>query len=204
MLYEERSGKAWSADDGVIWLMKNYEHLNIYRKTAVLDKTAHVTLSDKSNWLAQQHCQVCYPDSPISVISLRISPESWQALGAIDKAAFKAALSHRFSTSPHLKAQEGRICLTFLFVCSASRKVRDLDNMAKLLIDSIKGIVMGDDRDVDHLNLMRLTHEGEEEYVTFRISVSNMNSHSDVVDAKIRHSWAGAEPLKIEDFRRRD
>jgi hypothetical protein len=69
-------------------------------------------------------------------------------------------------------------------------------------MDSIKGIVMGDDRDVDHLNLMRLTHEGEEEYITFRISASNINNHDDVVQAKLRHSWAGAEPLKIEDFRK--
>lgn len=73
--------------------------------------------------------------------------------------------------------------------------------MAKLLMDSIKGIVMGDDKDVDHLNLMRLTHKGGEEYVFFRISVSNINDHSDVVYAEMRHSWAGAEPLKIDDFR---
>ena len=61
---------------------------------------------------------------------------------------------------------------------------------------------MGDDRDVDHLNLMRLTHEGEDEYVTFRISASNINNHGDVVHTELRHSWAGAEPLKIEDFRK--
>ena len=201
-LYEEKTGKSWSADDGVTWLMKNYEHLDIYTKTPVLDKSAHVTLSDKANWLAQQGCHVCHPASPISVIPLRIRPESWQALDSIDKAAFKAALSHRLSRSPHIKAQEGHICLTFLFVCSARRRARDLDNMAKLVVDSIKGIVMGDDRDVDHLNLMRLTHEGEDEYVTFRISASNINNHGDVVHTELRHCWAGAEPLKIEDFRK--
>jgi len=203
-LYEEKTGKPWSEDDGVLWLMKNYEHLDVYTKTPVLDKSAHITLSDKASWLAQQHCHVCHPDCPISVIPLRIRPESWQVLDSIDKAAFKAALSHRFSKSPHTKSQEGRICLTFLFVCSARRRVRDLDNMAKLVMDSIKGIVMGDDREVDHLNLMRLTHEGEEEYVTFRISTSNINNHDDVVHKELRHSWAGSEPLKIEDFRQSD
>jgi Holliday junction resolvase RusA-like endonuclease len=181
--------------------MQNYEHLDIFTKTPVLDKSAHITLSDKASWLAQQRCHVCHPDCPISVISLRIRPELWQALTSINKAAFKAALSHRLSESPHIKAQQGRVCLTFLFVCSARRRTRDLDNMAKLIMDSIKGIVMGDDRDVDHLNLMRLTHEEEEEYVTFRISASNINNHGDVVHTKLRHSWAGAEPLKIEDFR---
>lgn len=201
-LYEEKTGKSWSADEGVSWLMKNYEHLGLYTRRPVLDKSVHVTLSDKANWLAQQPCQVCHSTSPISVIPLRIRPESWQALDSIDKAAFKAALSQRLSNSSRIKAQEGRVCLTFLFVCSASRRVRDLDNMAKLVMDSIKTIVMGDDRDVDHLNLMRLTHEGEEEYVTFRISGSNINNHCDVVHKELRHSWAGAEPLAIENFRK--
>ena len=201
-LYEVTTGSLWSESDGVMWLMENYEHLDIYRKILVLDKSAHVTLSDKVSWLSQQRCHVCHPDFPISVIALRISPESWQALDSIDKAAFKAAVSHRFLNSHHIKAQEGRICLTFLFICSVRRRVKDLDNMAKLVMDSIKGIVMGDDRDVDHLNIMRLTHEDEEEYVTFRISASNINNHDDVVYRKLRHSWAGAELLKIEDFRK--
>jgi hypothetical protein len=73
--------------------------------------------------------------------------------------------------------------------------------MAKLLMDSIKGLVMGDDRNVDHLNLLRVTYEGDEEYVVFRISASNVNDHSDVVQPELRHSWAGAEPLRLEDFR---
>jgi len=201
-LYEKKTGNSWSEDDGVMWLEKNYEHLDIYTKKPVLDKSAHVTLSDKANWLAQQRCHVCHPASTISITWLRIRPESWQALDSIDKEAFKAALSHRLSKSPNIKAQEGRVCLMFLFVCSASRRARDLDNMAKLIMDSIKEIVMGDDRHVDHLNLMRLTHEGEEEYVTFRISDSNINNHVDVVHTELRHSWAGAEPLNIEDFRK--
>ena len=200
-LYEESTNKPWNAEDGVVWLMKKYERLDIYTKIPVLDKTAHITLSDKASWLSQQRCHVCSSDPPISVIPLRIQPESWQALASVDKAAFKAAIADRLSRSPHLKPQQGRICLTFLFVCSAERRVRDLDNMAKLLMDAIKGIVMGDDREVDHLNLMRLRHEGGEEYVTVRIAPSNLNNHSDVVQAELRHSWAGAEPLKIEDFR---
>jgi Holliday junction resolvase RusA-like endonuclease len=200
-LYEEKTGKLWNSDEGVNWLMENYEHLDIYIKTPVLDKTAHVSLSDKVNWLSQQRCHVCHPVSQISVIPLRIRPESWQALDSIDKTAFKKAVAHRFSRGPHMEAHEGRVCVTFLFVCSTNRKVRDLDNMAKLVMDAIKGIVMEDDRFVDHLNLMRLAHEGEEEFVIFRISASNINNHSDVVYPKLRIFWAGMEALRIEDFR---
>lgn len=202
-LYEEETGEKWDDGAGVTWLCKNYARLDIFTKKPVLDKSAHVTLSDKAGWLSQQPCHVCRPASSVSVIPLRIRPESWQSLNSVDKTAFKAALAHRFSKSAHIEALTGRICLTFLFVCSARRRVRDLDNMAKLVMDSLKGIVMGDDREVDHLNLMRLAHEGEEEYVVFRISDSNLNDHRDTVRAEVRHSWAGAEALRIEDFRSR-
>ena len=73
--------------------------------------------------------------------------------------------------------------------------------MAKLVMDSIKGIVMGDDRDVDHLNLMRVVHEGAEEFVYFRISNSHINDHNDVAYPQLRHTWGVGEPLQIEDFR---
>jgi len=79
--------------------------------------------------------------------------------------------------------------------------VRDLDNVAKLVMDSLKGVVMGDDRDVDHLNLIRFTYEGEEGYIYVRISNSNLNDHSEVVHAEMRHLWGWGEPLKIEDFK---
>jgi Holliday junction resolvase RusA-like endonuclease len=199
-LYERETGKSWDASEGVPWLMKRYPDLNLFGKIAVLDKSAHVTLSDKISWLSQQECRLCRPVSGVSIIPLRIAPESWQSLDAVNKAAFKAAVAHRFRGSPNVDAYQGRICLSFVFVCSAKRRARDLDNMVKLVMDSIKGIAMGDDREVDHLSLLRVEHEGDEEYVVFRISNSNVNDHSDVVYAELRHSWAGMEPLKMEDF----
>jgi Holliday junction resolvase RusA-like endonuclease len=119
----------------------------------------------------------------------------------VDKRAFKAAMAHRLSESPHIERLEGRVCLTLVFVCSTRRRSRDLDNMAKLFVDSIKERMMGDDGEVDHLNLMRLAHEEDEEYVLVRIAVSNLNDHDDVVDPRIRHSWAGAEVLDLDDFK---
>ena len=59
---------------------------------------------------------------------------------------------------------------------------------------------MEDDTHVDHLNLMRLTHEADEEFVSLRISGSKLNEHDNVVYPSLRHSWAGAELLNIEDF----
>jgi Holliday junction resolvase RusA-like endonuclease len=200
-LYEEKTGQPWDAEKGVIWLNKNYEHLDLVTRASRLEKSAHITLSDKVGWLSQQFCYVCNPGFPISTFPIRIEPKSWQSLEGLDKRAFKAAIAKRLSDRPHKVAPDEHVCLTFLFVCSASRNVRDLDNMAKLVMDSLKGIVMGDDRNVDHLNLMRFRHNGEEEFLYVQISNSNINDHRDVVYPEMRHVWGVGEPLKPGDFR---
>ncbi|MFC0116360.1 RusA family crossover junction endodeoxyribonuclease [Pseudoalteromonas xiamenensis] len=200
-LYQQRTGEQWDSDAGISWLMKNYEYLDIYKKTEIFEKSAHITLSDKANWLSQPRCSICKPDFPIINLPIRIQPESWQAIDSIDKNAFKNAIASRLATNIVSVPKSSRVCLSFLFVCSEQRRIRDLDNMAKLFMDSIKGIIMGDDKDVDHLNLMRMTHTEKEEYVMIKISASNLNNHSDTVLEILNHSWAGQDELHIEDFR---
>jgi Holliday junction resolvase RusA-like endonuclease len=199
-LFEASTGQEWNPEDGVLWLMQHYEDLQIYYKEPKLMKSAHVTLSDKGNWLAQQSCAICDPDFPIRVIPIRIEPESWQSLRPVDKRAFKAAVASRLGVE-HVSPISGRICISLLFVCSSHRRMRDVDNLAKLMIDAVKGILMGDDKDVDHLSLVRLDHSDAEEYVVVRISNSHLNDHRNVVYPALRHGWAGAVPLKLEDFR---
>jgi hypothetical protein len=63
--------------------------------------------------------------------------------------------------------------------------------MAKILMDALKGVIMEDDRYVDHLRLTRLANNGGEEYVYVRISNSNLNDHSDVAGNVLLHEWGG-------------
>jgi hypothetical protein len=96
--------------------------------------------------------------------------------------------------------QDGKICLHILFVCGSERRTKDLDNMAKLLIDSIKDLIMGDDKHIDHLNIVRLSHEFEEECIFIRISNSNLNLRRDVAAKEFHHSWAGRTALILSDY----
>jgi Holliday junction resolvase RusA-like endonuclease len=201
-LYERRTGQPWDAEAGYRWLAEHRLELDLVTNMPVLHATAHLDLSSKASWLAQHACLVCGAGFPVSILPLRIAPESWQALGTVDKAAFKAAVAHRLAASPHVTPQHGAVCLRFVFVCSARRRVRDLDNMAKLLMDAVKGRVMGDDREADHLSLVRLAHEGHEEFVYLRIAPSDINRHRDVVEPRLHHDWADSPALRLEDFRR--
>ncbi len=200
-LYERETGKSWSADEGVPWLNIRVmeDDLNLYKRRSILDRDVFITLSDKAGWLRQSYCYVCKPQTLIGPISLRIRPESWQYIKSINKSAFKKSIEYHLSTRLQLSPYAGPICLSFLFVCSTKRKIKDLDNMAKLVMDALKDVVMEDDQAVDHLNLLRLSHEGTEEFISFQLGIASVNNHDDVLHKKFWHGWP-YEEIRIEDF----
>ncbi len=181
-------------------LSLNQNRFNLYIKEWQLAKKCHTDLSDKMNWLSQLRCHICDPDFPICIIPIRIEPESYQVLDKIDRDAFKRAIQSSMHASHLGHFQDGKICLHILFVCGSKRRTKDLDNMAKLLIDSIKDLIMGDDKHIDYLNIVRLSHEFEEECIFIRISNSNLNSHCDVAAKEFHHIWDGRNPLILSDF----
>ncbi len=199
-LYESEIGKKWDDSEGKVWLAKNCDNFEIYYKEPRLAKRFHLDLSDKVNWLSQIFCQICNQNCPIHTIPIRISPESFQSLNKKNRSAFKQAIKQGLGSSNIEKVFNNKICISILLVCGSRRKTKDLDNMAKVLLDSIKDLIMGDDKHVDHLNIIRLAHNFEEEFIFIRISNSNLNLHDDVVAREFHHSWAGKKPLLLSDF----
>jgi Endodeoxyribonuclease RusA len=75
----------------------------------------------------------------------------------------------------------------------------DVDNLAKLLLDSFNECIYEDDKIIDHLNLLRIAYGGVEEYIEVRISDSNVNTHTDVLYHGLNHVW-GMDELLLENF----
>jgi hypothetical protein len=71
--------------------------------------------------------------------------------------------------------------------------------MAKALLDAIKNVLFGDDRKIDHLNIIRIKSPGEE-FVYLNIRETRLNDHDDVLFPQMSHSWDGSEALNLEDF----
>jgi hypothetical protein len=71
--------------------------------------------------------------------------------------------------------------------------------MAKAILDAIKNVLFGDDRRIDHLNIIRIKSP-DEEFVYLNIRETRLNEHDDVLFPQMLHSWAGAQPLNLEDF----
>jgi Holliday junction resolvase RusA-like endonuclease len=197
-LFEKETGQIWNDHEGKAWLSKNREHIDLYFKESRLAKKCHIHLSDKINWLSQLSCHICNPNFPICIIPIRIPPESFQSLNKINRRAFKDAI--RSVLSSYEQLMNVKICLHILFVCTVNRRTRDIDNMAKLLIDAIKVKVMSDDKDIDHLSIVRLSHEFDEEFIYIKISNSNLNVHDDVAAKEFNHSWEGKKALLLSDF----
>ena len=175
-----------------------------YKRRGVLVPVFSTSLSAKVSSLSQFHCPICKTRDglfPVQVLPIRIPPASKQAISQKKgfRAAFENAIKHRFSSRPALFSKDDSLCVMIVFVTSKKRKAKDIDNMAKAMLDAVKGVLFGDDRRIDHLNLLRLVGD-DEEYVCLNIRKTEINEHRDVLSKHMHHSWAGAEALDLKDF----
>ncbi|CAD5198487.1 RusA family crossover junction endodeoxyribonuclease [Pseudomonas sp. FEN] len=173
-----------------------------YHRT--LKRVYSSSLSEKISALAQHHCSICTIHDgglPTHVISIRIPPISKQAAAQTRgrRAAFERAIKYRFAGHLTPFPADTSICLLIVFVVKASGAQKDLDNMAKAILDAVKNVLFGDDRRIDHLNIIRIKSP-DEEFVYLNIRETRLNEHHDVLFPRMLHTWAGAQPLNLEDF----
>lgn len=188
-------------DEVVRWIdgKEISQELNLYKGESILKRVFHGCLSSKINYLSQAHCPFCTQEFPITIMYLRIRPQSYQALTPDLKKAFKAAIRQRMLQEKS-EYKKCKVCLHIVFVCSQNRSEKDLDNMSKILLDSIKDLIMDDDSEVDHLSVMKVKNPDSEEYITINIRKSNLNLNHDQLSPFLHHSWAGATMIELEDF----
>lgn len=190
-------------DTVVSWLLKNYENIctHLFAKELSLRSLFHLTLSDKISQIAQYHCPICTDTYPISIIPIRIPPHSYQNRDPEIKKAFKRALRHRFSERPIGSHYfDKKICLHVVFVLADGREDKDVDNMAKLLLDGLKDVIFSYDKNIGHLSVVKIRQQDAEEFVYINLRESKLSTTEDVFSERLHHSWAGAEMLNLDDF----
>ena len=95
---------------------------------------------------------------------------------------------------------EHALYVSILFLSLEERDKKDLDNLPKILLDSLQGVVFKNDNQIDHLDLIKFRWGGDEDYIHINIGESTTNRHEDVLYHGILHSWGGQEELRLEDF----
>lgn len=175
-----------------------------YRRVSIAIPDIYSSLTSKVNILGQFRCPICSTkevEFPTKIIPIRITPVSKQAIGQQSKkrAAFERAIRYRFKGHVTPLPIDQSVCLLLVFVVRDRGQQKDLDNMAKALIDAVKNILFGDDRKIDHLNIIRIKSP-DEEFVYLNIRQTKLNQHDEVLVPRMLHSWCGEKPLNIEDF----
>jgi len=150
-------------------------------------------LSRKISWFQQRSCAVCPeepPDAPWFDSPLRIKPESRQLVTG----AYLQDLRERLLAAAgdrYLALYDRDLCIAMTFVLSASRSKRlDVDNLAKVMCDGLRGTVYNDDAQIQHLDVMKVRMtEDAEEWVHLRVRPTAVASHLDVFDLKTHHKF---------------
>lgn len=162
------------------------------------------SLSAKISYLSQYHCPICKAENqfPIKMIPIRISAISKQAMISKSKyrKAFEKAIASKFEKEKMDFIKGEKLCILVLFVMSKTNRNKDLDNMSKALMDALEGNLFEADMDIEHLNLLKIRHDGEEDYIKINIRKTDINKHEDVLFKRMAHSWAGANFLDLKDF----
>jgi Holliday junction resolvase RusA-like endonuclease len=189
-------------DEIVKWINKKEfsREINLHRQNTIIEKVFYQSLASKVSSLSQAHCPFCTQDYPISVINIRIRPQSYQALDSELKNAFKKAVRSKLAAKTSSEFRSSRICIHVIFVCSKGRPEKDVDNMSKILLDSIKDVLMGDDSEIDHLSVMKIRNPDDEEFTTINIRKSRLNDEECQLSPFLHHSWGGAVMLELNDF----
>lgn len=180
--------------------------LLFFKKETVTLPFISPDLSSKVNRLAQFHCPICSGNTsfPIRVIPIRISAISKQAVARTPekRRAFEKAIAHRLGDGnpPHIYQRGDKLCVHIVFVLGRRSRDKDLDNMSKALLDALKGVLFGDDLDIEHLSLLKVRWSGEEDYVVINVRKSAFSEHKDVLFNSMHHNWAGRPYLDLADF----
>jgi len=167
------------------------------------------SMGEKISWLAQHGCPVCVSIPGIHVFPVEVSPWSHQANPAAS-AALRCAVVEAIANNPAyanafqpFSAGVG-VCIRLVFTLADRVTIKDCDNMAKGFIDAFEGVLYQDDRQIDHLSIIRLSETGTRAgYVLVRCAPSTINEHDDVIDrTHSKIAFMTATELRVSDFMR--
>jgi Holliday junction resolvase RusA-like endonuclease len=195
------------AGDFVRWFNKKcLENLDLFElkieRVEVKVPRLSTDIADKVGMLSQYHCPICRDSGfPFVIIPIRISPESKQAMSGVKKkrAAFELAIREYIHKSNDKFSINDRFCLHVVFVLGCNSRDKDLDNMAKALLDALKGSLFEDDSNIDHLSLLKIRHNYEDDNIYVNIRRSNINSTDDLL-APYTHGVWGRDKIDLDDY----
>ncbi len=163
------------------------------------------SLAVKFDYIMRRPCFLCMPYQMVHYMSFRLRTDP-VSLQAKRKTAFKEAVkaylrqvNHDFSDF-----HNERLCVAVLFVMRRKVQTTDVDNMAKHLLDALEGFAYKNDRQVDHLDTIRLNSGSDDEaYIGVRIAVTGIAENAEVIWPEFEVQWVksrGIAPIDLTPY----
>lgn len=178
-----RSVGAWFADVCRAYDSRVQGGISVERP--ILRRVMSSSISRKAEHLMARPCRQCdmYSQTEYILFFVDVPPSSHQSNDSTARRAFRedieAKLKQRnFDFSDFMTEQ---LCVAVTFVIAEGRRSRDVDNLAKNLLDALQGFAYDNDRQIDHLDLLKLRSRSAEEFIRVRIARTNIDGVRDVI-----------------------
>lgn len=174
-----------------------------FRKYPKLEPIFHNTYSTKVSALSQRFCSICKAGrssaeaAALYTIPLRISPVTKQSTSPDFDKAYQNAIMKDLSTKNIIIKKDIKLCLSITYILEGNGKTKDkdLDNMTKGFQDALAKALNFNDKDIHHLDVIKIIIPKTEESITVQLSPSFLNDHVDVLAPIVNQTWAGQERI---------
>lgn len=170
----------------------------VYKAPQLIHAPVYSDIASKLNWLKQQRCSLCNVH-PLRHFPLEVTPWSHQSKSGIKGAVMEAI--NKYSEKRELNLPiypDETLCVKLIFIIAKSNlSIKDCDNLAKGILDSFEGYLYTNDRQIDHLDLLRINASETEGYMLISATPTAINNHEDVIN-KVGHAkiaWMDSESL---------
>ena len=153
-------------------------------------RTWFVNESDKLHYLQQGPCILCNDPSFALYLGVRINPKS----GNINNKKIKAKYQEIIKNDVYVKqmtdsiSKDDRIHLKLIFIINKTRD-KDVDNMSKITIDGLEGVLSPDDKQIDHLEVIKFKTNYLEDSIYISMRKSKLNIEDDVIFRDLNINW---------------
>lgn len=172
------------------------------KKIEVLIPNVSIDTFSKIYLLAQHHCPLCTSrtNHPIQIIPIRISAISNQASPSKMKKAFRAAISSYFHKEYPAYEKNTKLCIQLIFAMPSNNRDKDLDNMAKAFMDVLQTKIFHNDKNVDHLSLLKIKTVENDPFVYINIRETKINEDNLILFSDSKYTWGNRQFIDLKDF----
>lgn len=176
------------------WMNKSNLDFISAKKEYHYKRTWFVNEPEKLKYLQQGHCILCNDPSFALYLGVRIIPKSGNIKNKKIKAKFQEILKNDAYVKHNvdLISLYDRIHLKLIFIINGTRD-KDVDNMAKITIDGLKGVLFPDDKQIDHLEVIKFKTNYLEDSIYISLRKSKLNSADNVIFRDLNIYW-GSRP----------